>query len=710
VTEAKKLLSLLFDENDIVNLRLIKNSGKGAVNELKKVSALTLAESYADSFPCVGINPREKNIKILAAIKNLVIDIDGAALPAWAKERADVICSRDEKHHHIYFCFASGATRDEYKDIATRLIAAAPGADKAVSDPERVIRLPGYAHEKRNVKSEGYRIIFVRDKIERVPIAEKFSWLTAPVQEAQQITQQITQQYTAPNALVYLRNLYAKKEKLGAGEGRSRRLWFVGVDCHDWGIPFEDALKLAHEVNAAFLQPEDAKIVEKQVRDAYKYAKNEFGALVSRNADKSKSEAQKELRAFERAQRVRDLFSDWIYVHAAGRFCNTKTGLALASKEQIEDYISMRIGEAVKLRDLLSRNALTCADKMAFDPMREEKIFESDGITYYNAYTPPQHPAARAPGYEEKAVSAFLEHVGYLTTSEDEEKHLLDYFAFCVQNRGQKVDWTPLIISKEGVGKSAFYGLFAAIFGEHNCATVDAENLLEGWTDFIAEKLFVVSHEVEMTEKQGLKKLKTLITEKRVRINAKYERKYETQNCANFLLLSNETNALRLTAESRRFFVIFSRAEPKEKAYYNNLFDCIENGAGWIEDYLMSRDLSSFSPHGPAPKTEGLQIVAMSSQSDLQTWLDDRASSGESGAFGKLTTASDIVSDAMLNAPQSVSRYITQRTAASWLAAHNYKPVVYWADGKACRGWFRGSKEEYQAELEKLKKKVSELA
>lgn len=64
----------------------------------------------------------------------------------------------------------------------------------------------------------------------------------------------------------------------------------------------------------------------------------------------------------------------------------------------------------------------------------------------------------------------------------------------------------------------------------------------------------------------------------------------------------------------------------------------------------------------------------------------------------------------MFNAPQSVSRFITQRTAASWLAVHNYKPVVYWADGKPCRGWFRGAKEEYQAELEKLKKKVSELA
>ena len=141
------------------------------------------------------------------------------------------------------------------------------------------------------------------------------------------------------------------------------------------------------------------------------------------------------------------------------------------------------------------------------------------------------------------------------------------------------MDWTPLIISKsEGLGKSAFSVLFRKIFGEHNCSTVSAQRLLSGWTDFIAEKLFVTSHEVETSDTAALTELKSLITESRVRVNAKYARTYETNNCANFLLLSNKLSALRLEKNSRRFFVIYNSEAPKEKEYYSALFNAIENG------------------------------------------------------------------------------------------------------------------------------------
>jgi hypothetical protein len=715
-TPAQKIISALFDADDIINVRVIADGGGKASNSLTKADGLELtlfAEQYLDAFPCVAINPR-KNLRTLATIKNLAIDIDGAPLPAWAKERADIICTRDPLHHHLYFCFAEGVTREEYKATAARLIAATPGADKAVSDPERVLRLPGFAYNKKGVSGEGYKIAFMRKKIDRLPIAEKFAWLkpaevTAPTQQVNDVQPNPTPApVAAPNAVAYLKNLYAKKEKLTSGEGRSRRLWFVGIDCHAWGIKLDDALTLAAEINQSFAPPETAQVVSHQIKSAYKYAKGEFGALANRAADATEAKRRAEFRAFEHAQKVRDLFANWVYVHAAARFCNSENGYALASKEQIEDYITAAVGETVSLRNLLARDALTRCDRMEFDPTRAEQIFERDGLQYYNAYAAPRDPAPRDPKHKKTAVAAFKEHVGYLTTSEDEEKHLLDYFAYCVQNKGKKVDWTPLLISKEGVGKSAFYSLFSKIFGEHNCATVDAENLLEGWTDFIAEKLFVVSHEVEMTEKQGLKKLKTLITERRVRINAKYERKYETTNCANFLLLSNEANALRLSAESRRFFVIFSRAEPRPKKYYSDLFAAIENGAGWIEDYLLARDLKDFSPHGPAPKTEGLKILALASRGDGAAWLDERAASGDVDAFGRLTTAAAIQQDATQYAPQSVMKYVTQRAAAAWLANNGYRPVVYRDGVMTRRGWFKGSEAEFQAELKKMKEKVEE--
>lgn len=712
MTPAQKLIAALFDPADVINFRFIANGGGKARNELMQRGKSEFDIYQPENeFLCIGVNPRGKSVKDLATIKNLAIDIDGAPLPAWAKERADIICSRGPLNHHLYFCFAEDVTRDEYKAIAARLIAATPGADKAVSDPERVLRLPGFAYNKKGVSGEGYKIAFMRKKIDRLPIAEKFAWLpaaeiTAPAQQSSPVQPTAAAQpVAAPNAVAYLKNLYLKKEKLAPGEGRSRRLWFVGIDCHAWGVPLDSALALAAEINAAFDTPETAAVVQHQIKSAYKYAKSDFGSLAARAVDATEAKQRAEKKAFERASRVRDMFADWVYVHAAARFCDSKTGFALASKEQIEDYISARIGEPVNLRDLMARDALARCDRMEFDPARDEQIFERDGLRFFNAYAPPRIPAPRDDKHKKTAVRIFKEHVGYLTTSEEEEKHLLDYFAFCVQNKGRKVDWTPLLISKEGVGKSAFYSLFSHIFGEHNCATVDAENLLEGWTDFIAEKLFVVSHEVEMTEKQGLKKLKTLITEKRVRINAKYERKYETTNCANFLLLSNESNALRLSAESRRFFVIFSRAEPRQKAYYADLFRAIENGAGWIEDYLLARDLKDFTPHGPAPKTEGLRILSLASRGDGQAWLDERAERRE-GEFSKpFVSAPAIAAEASLS-PGSVGKYVTQRSAAAWLANNGFRPVVYREGQATRRGWFKGDEMAFQEALKNLKEKV----
>lgn len=708
MTPAQKLISALFDPADVINLRVIKDEkAAGARNSLVAASEVNLAAAYADEFPCVAINPR-KTRKEMSTIKNLVVDIDKVKLPAWAKEHADIICKRDDTHHHAFFCFAPGVTRDEYKAIAYKLIAL--GGDKMVSDPERVMRLPGFEHRKDGKTSKGYEVVFVRKKIDRLPIAEKFSWLKAfegePAQQSSTV-QPIVQPVAAPNAAAYLKNLYLKKEKLSPGDGRSRRLWFVGIDCHAWGIPLENALTLATEINAAFEPPEAAQVVAHQIKSAYKYAKQEFGALAQRAADATEAKQRAEKKAFERAQKVRDTFADWVYVHAAARFCDSKTGYALTSKEQIEDYISARVGEQVSLRDLFARDALNRCDRMEFDPVRPEKTFERDGLTFYNAYAAPRTAAPREKEFHKSAVKAFKEHIGLITTSEEEESQLIDYFAYCVQNKGRKVDWTPLLISDEGLGKSYFYKLFALIFGEHNCSSVAADNLLGGWTDFIAEKLFVVSHEVKMKETHGLEKLKSLISEDRVTINGKYARVYDTKNCANFLLLSNESDALRLTMKSRRFFVVFSRATPRDKAYYTNLFDSMHGGAGWIEDYLMSRDLKNFTPHGPAPKTEGLRILALASRGDGQAWLDERAAAGAGAFESPLTTAAQIAADA-IGAPQNVAKYITQRAASAWLANNGYRPVHFRVGPETRRAWFKGDEIAFQAELKKLKEKVAD--
>ena len=112
--------NVLFDEGEKVNIRTIKDNNTGAENGIYTAPGIPLQQIYPDAFPCAGINPRETRKK-LSAIKNLVIDIDGHKLPEWAKEKADMICSRDETHHHLYFCFLP-TDRETYKKIIARFI------------------------------------------------------------------------------------------------------------------------------------------------------------------------------------------------------------------------------------------------------------------------------------------------------------------------------------------------------------------------------------------------------------------------------------------------------------------------------------------------------------------------------------------------------------------------------------------------------------
>ena len=696
------LFNTLFAPGEKINVRVIKDAGGKASNHLYTFPDAPLMNEYPDAFPCIGVNPRA-TVRKLSAIKNMVIDIDGAPLPTWAKERADVICSRDENHHHLYFCFADTA-RDEFKKYSAALVSYA-GGDKSVTDPERVIRLPYFTHRKNGVEGEGYKIVFIRKNIDRPAIAEKFSWLPLPAEKEKAATP--VQDYNS--VVAFIRQIYMKKPVKGAGEGRSRELLLLGFDCHKWGITQEAALALAVEIsNERHDPPESEQVIRHQIESAYKYAKGEFGAALI--AGEESAAAQRKIKKqFDLAHRVREKFADWTYIHGACRFADCKTDRALTTREQIEDYISREIGEPVNFRRLLADMAVETCDKMEYAPHRKEKIFEAGGETFFNSYRPNTAEIKRDPKLKKSAVKIFNDHIDFIATSDVERKHLKNYFAFCVQRLGQKVDWTPLIISKhEGLGKSAFSVLFRKIFGEHNCSTVSAARLLSGWTDFIAEKLFVVSHEVETHDTSALTELKSLITESRVRVNAKYARTYETNNCANFLLLSNKLSALRLEKHSRRFFVIYNNQEPKEKKYYDALFNAIENGAGWIYDHLMSVDLSTFDAHGAAPETEGLAMITEVTKSDAVSWLETQYEQ-RAGAFASpIVDMIAIERDVATFAPPNVARYMNKQKIAMFLYGLGYAPREYRLNGVHRHGWFKGDDLEFEREKEKLREKAAE--
>lgn len=720
----------LFNPDDCVNIRILheqKKTGKDYFfTDYKIAHALDfdgVIYKEKNLFPCVAVNPRNAKTKKVSVYKNIVVDIDNAPLPAWAHNRADIICSRDDRHHHLYFCFEPLTPNDKnrklYSDTVKALLKLTGSKEKAAHDPERVIRLPGFSHGKTGKPGAGYEIKFMRDDIQRLPFKEKFDWIKTK-KENEQIRQStvnaITEsptptEKTHVNSIQYLKNLYIKKPALAAGDGRSRELFFVGLDAHAWGIPQNEAEQLAEEINQKkFDPPEDNDVVLHQINSAYRYRKGEFGSLLNNAKGQTDRQQVRARLQFETIQRARDLLASFVYVHGAERLIDTATRFELTTMTQINNYITAKLGEKVTLEELLKASALTCADELDYVP-GEPDLFERDGRTIFNKYTNGVNPQ-RDKGQAKKAVKIFREHVAYLTTSEAEETTLLQFLAFAIQNPGKKLKWAPLIISRfTGTGRGALAELIEGIAGRRNVGTANSNDLTGTHTDYVAEKVFVVVHEVETEDKNVMRSLKSLITEAPLRVVAKYARTYTTTNKANFLFFSNRVDAIRIDDNDRRLLVIYNRRDPKPQAYYDTLYKTFTEGAGFILDYLLAVDLSGFNPHARPVQTEGRDMLTRTSESELSAYLKEIFRAGD-GPFAKpFFTTRDVINHVAFSGPDSARRYASQRAVSYWLDGKGFHNYDYYltVDGasKHLSVWFLGTREDFERVRRKIKNEVT---
>jgi hypothetical protein len=208
---------------------------------------------------------------------------------------------------------------------------------------------------------------------------------------------------------------------------------------------------------------------------------------------------------------------------------------------------------------------------------------------------------------------------------------------------------------------------------------------------------------VETGEKEAMARLKSLITEKRVRVDGKYARTYTTQNAANFIFLSNKIDAIKSDREDRRLFVIYNNAEPRAQEYYDRLFSVLANDSEAIRRYLESVDVSAFNPHARPPKTVGWEMLARASESDLASFLNEceREKSGPF-AFAYMTLA-DLKTHITVNATAS-DRFATNRALTVWLYGRGYHSREAWRGSQHIRAWTRLSEADFKAAVKNEKK------
>lgn len=224
-------------------------------------------------------------------------------------------------------------------------------------------------------------------------------------------------------------------------------------------------------------------------------------------------------------------------------------------------------------------------------------------------------------------VSMFHKLVNHLFTGAESgaKEWFLKWCAYPFQYPGIKL-FTAVILHgiHHGTGKSQVGYALRRLYGE-NFAEIKEGDLHGSFNDWAANRQFVLADDITGSAKrQDADLLKKLITQKSLRINAKYLPEYTLPDCVNYLFTSNSVDALFLEDHDRRYFVHEVTVKPLSEEFYMEFdvwLSTTEGQAALMYYFQKQVNVDDFNPAAPALRTASKERMTADSMSDLGSWV-----------------------------------------------------------------------------------------
>lgn len=250
----------------------------------------------------------------------------------------------------------------------------------------------------------------------------------------------------------------------------------------------------------------------------------------------------------------------------------------------------------------------------------QDSIFTEPDGTFANTY--PEHEIPETPekltARDKKNIEIVKAHIRHLLADEKEQRMFLDWLSWVVQNPGKHARYAILLQGVQGDGKTFFAEMMRAVMGVSNVTMLNAHILHSDFTDWAEGSCLNCFEEVRLINDKNkyetLNRIKPYITNTINEIHPKGRPIYNAINTASYLLFTNFKDALPIDDTDRRYLVLFSRWQQREKLaafkrenpdYYVKLYATIEDSAGALRKWLLRHEQhEDFDPMGDAPDTE----------------------------------------------------------------------------------------------------------
>jgi hypothetical protein len=376
----------------------------------------------------------------------------------------------------------------------------------------------------------------------------------------------------------------------------------------------------------------------------------------------------------------------WVFDTSDDRFFDTKRKISATQ----QGFNAMYDRKALTKKDVLEGRSsptntasalalnqfkITVVNGRRYEPGADPIFHRADGI-FANTY--PEHEIPELPDEllprDKKAIRRVKDHVRHLLVKPEERRLFVDWLSWVVQNPGKHVNWSILLQGVEGDGKSFFAFLMRAVMGVSNVQMLNAHILESPFTDWVVGQCLTCIEEVRLIKATNkyelLNRIKPFITNRIIEVHPKGKATYDAVNTTSYLLFSNFRDALPLDDDGRRYCVLFSQWQRKDKLdefkrenpdYYEKLYATIEECAPALRKWLLEHEQAEdFRPMGDAPATDAKTYMIRQAQPEFIQNVFDIIADGDEPLISNdlidATRLSEVLMDRSQDVPGNKAR------------------------------------------------------
>jgi hypothetical protein len=225
------------------------------------------------------------------------------------------------------------------------------------------------------------------------------------------------------------------------------------------------------------------------------------------------------------------------------------------------------------------------------------------------------------------AKGVILNHIRRLVGGGETAEYMLSWIAQMIQYPSVKSN-CPTLISEEGAGKGSLMRLFGLMLGKSKVfETSSPEDHIWGQFNAVLKDAFLVNLN-ELSIKQTLQsegKIKTLITDSQLTINAKCEKPFNIESFHRFFISTNKEEPIKTHKKDRRNWIVRCSDEFVGNVEYFNMIHSIlddERNIAVLYNYFKNEhpDMKDFKSI-PKPMGEYQQELVQLSRSVIDEYV-----------------------------------------------------------------------------------------